>query len=915
MSPTDQVPMVIRLSNVTLRYGKTLALDAITLALPAGRIIGVIGPDGVGKSTLFSLVAGALALQDGTVEVLGGDIADARHRTAVCPRIAYMPQGLGRNLYATLSVVENLEFFARLFGQGKSERDQRIDDLLGSTGLLPFRDRPAGKLSGGMKQKLGLCCALIHDPDLLILDEPTTGVDPLSRVQFWDLVERIRTSRPGMSVVVATAYMEEAARFDSLIAINAGKVIAEGTTQELLDRTGAGTLEDAFIALMPEEQRSRHRTVIIPPRPADSAKDVVIEARGLTIRFGDFTAVDHVDFRIERGEIFGFLGSNGCGKTTTMKLLTGLLAASEGEAWLFGQRVAIVDMGMRRRVGYMTQGFSLYSELTVVQNLKLHAQLFGVPAADVPGRIAEMVERFELTAVEDALPDNLPLGVRQRLSLAVAMVHKPELLILDEPTSGVDPIARDMFWQMMVDLSRNDGVTIFISTHFMNEAERCDRISLMHAGRVLVCDTPGGVIAGRGEKTLEGAFIGYLKDAGGTESPSQPSVPADIVVSDSKPASVWRGFSLRRMWSYTLREALELRRDPIRGTLALFGTVILMFIMGYGISMDVENIRFAVLDHDDTTLSRDYAANLGGSRYFTEQAPIADYADLDYRMQSGELALAIELPPGFGRDVDRGTPVEVGMWVDAAMPQRGETIQSYVQAMHLTWLSETAMRRLGSRPSFDPMDVEIRFRYNPDVVSVVAMVPALIPILLLMIPAMLTSLSVVREKELGSIVNLYVTPVTRSEFLIGKQIPYVVLGMVNFVLLTLLVTTVFGVALTGSLLMLTTAAFTFILSATAIGLLMSTFMKSQIAAIFGTTLGTIVPAIQYAGLVNPVSSLEGAGAVIGRIFPATYFLVISRGTFSKALGFVELWPSLLPIAASVFVLMALCIVFLKKQET
>jgi ribosome-dependent ATPase len=913
MSPPDQDAMVIRLNDVSLRYGKTLALDGISLDLPAGRIIGVIGPDGVGKSTLFSLIAGARALQDGQVSVLGGDMADPKHRSLICSRIAFMPQGLGRNLYATLSVTENLEFFARLFGQGQAERDSRIADLLGSTGLLAFRDRPAGKLSGGMKQKLGLCCALIHDPDLLILDEPTTGVDPLSRVQFWELIDRIRASRQGMSVIVATAYMEEAARFDLLVAMNAGRVLAVGTTRELLERTGATGLEEAFIALMPEDQRRGHHAVIIPPRPADSASDVVIEARGLTMRFGAFTAVDHVNFSIKRGEIFGFLGSNGCGKSTTMKMLTGLLSASEGEAWLFGERVTAADIEKRRRVGYMSQGFSLYSELTISQNLTLHAQLFGVTADEVPGRVAEMVDRFNLTAVVDALPDNLPLGVRQRLSLAVAMVHKPEILILDEPTSGVDPIARDMFWQMMVDLSRNDQVTIFISTHFMNEAERCDRISLMHAGRVLVCDTPAGVTASRKEKTLEAAFIDYLKDANGSEVAPE-AAPTAWRTENTPPAPNWRGFSVRRMWSYTLREATELRRDPIRGTLALLGTVILMFIMGYGISLDVDNLRFAVLDRDNSALSRDYTLNLAGSKYFVERPPITDYADLDHRMQSGELSLAVELPPGFGRDIDRGTPINIGVWIDGAMPQRGETVQSYVEAMHMAWLSETAMRHLGARPSFSPVDVAVRYRYNPDVLSIIAMVPAMIPILLLMIPAMLTALSVVREKELGSIVNLYVTPVTRSEFLIGKQIPYVLLGMVNFVLLTILATTIFGVPLKGSLAMLTFAAFVFVLSATAMGLVISTFMRSQIAAIFATTLGTLIPAIQYAGLLNPVSSLEGVGAAVGRILPTTYFLVITRGVFSKALGFVELWPSMLPIVASVFLLMTLCILLLKKQE-
>src|SRR5512139_3348129 len=487
-----------RLREVDLHYGKVKALHSITLDLPEGCIIGVIGPDGVGKSSLFSLIAGARAIQSGRIEVLGGDMADVRQRKARLPRIAYMPQGLGKNLYPTLSVFENVDFFARLFGQDRAERERRIGELLEATGLAPFRDRPAGKLSGGMKQKLGLCCALIHDPDLLILDEPTTGVDPLSRRQFWELIDRIRTRRPGVSVLVATAYMEEAARFDWLVAMSAGRVLAAGTPLALLTQTGATTLEEAFIALLPHSERDGYRPVVIPPRETDAGGETAIEAQELTMRFGDFTAVDHVSFRIGRGEIFGFLGSNGCGKTTTMKMLTGLLPASEGEAWLFGRPVDSRDVGRRRQVGYMSQAFSLYGELTVRQNLELHARLFGLPRDEIAARVPEMSERFDLTAIMDALPAALPLGARQRLSLAVAMIHQPEMLILDEPTSGVDPVARDGFWRTMLHLARQENVTIFISTHFMNEAERCDRISLMHAGRVLVSDTPAAIVAARG---------------------------------------------------------------------------------------------------------------------------------------------------------------------------------------------------------------------------------------------------------------------------------------------------------------------------------------------------------------------------------------------------------------------------------
>src|SRR5690625_5200017 len=407
--------------NVTLAYGRTLALDSVSLEVPAGRMVGLIGPDGVGKSSRRGRLAGAREIQKGQVIVFGRNMADREQRRRLGPRIAYMPQGLGKNLYPTLSVFENVDFFGRLFGHGRAERQRRIALLLEATGLAPFPDRPAGKLSGGMKQKLSLCCALIHDPDLLILDEPTTGVDPLSRRQFWELIEQIRDQRPGMSVLVATAYSEEAAGFDWLFAMDAGRILASGSPDDIRARTGAASLEAAFIALLPEEKRRQHKPVEVLARPESEDEVIAIEARDLTKRFGNFTAVDRVTFRIRRGEIFGFLGSTGCGKTTTMKILTGLMPATEGEAWLFGKEVDAQDIETRRRVGYMTQSFSLYSELTVRQNLELHARLFHVPATRIPERVKLVAERFELIDILDALPGQLPLGLRQRLSLAAAL--------------------------------------------------------------------------------------------------------------------------------------------------------------------------------------------------------------------------------------------------------------------------------------------------------------------------------------------------------------------------------------------------------------------------------------------------------------------------------------------------------------
>jgi ribosome-dependent ATPase len=898
---------VVRLQDVRQHYGKQQALAGITLDIPAGCMVGLLGPDGVGKSSLLSLVSGARAVQHGHIEVLGGDISDKRHREATCPRIAYMPQGLGKNLYPTLSVEENLQFFARLFGHDEAERRRRIDDLTRATGLQKFLERPAGKLSGGMKQKLGLCCALIHDPDLLILDEPTTGVDPLARAQFWNLITRIRSQRSSMSVVVATAYMDEAQRFDWLVAMDDGQVLATGTPTELLQSTHSSSLEEAFINLLPEEKKRGHEPVSIPPLEA-AENDIAIEAQDLTMRFGDFTAVDHVSFRIRRGEIFGFLGSNGCGKSTTMKMLTGLLPASDGQAWLFGHAIDPDDLATRRRVGYMSQAFSLYSELTVRQNLELHARLFQVPPEHMGQRVAAMEERFGLQEVRDSLPDSLPLGMRQRLSLAVAVVHEPELLILDEPTSGVDPVARDAFWRLLITLSRRDKVTIFISTHFMNEAERCDRMSMMHAGKVLDSDTPAALVAKRGAATLEEAFIGYLVDAGGgTEEPQEaitPETPASVRHT-GRPKS----FSLQRLLSYLWREALELQRDPVRATLALGGSLILMFVIGYGINMDVENLRYAVLDRDQSTISHSYAQSLSGSRYFIEKPPITDYADMDRRMRSGELSLAIEIPPDFGRNVLRGQNAQIGAWIDGAMPLRAETVKGYVSGLHQLWLAE----RAGSAaPTL--ANIQTRFRYNPDVRSLPAMVPAVIPLLLLMLPAMLTALAVVREKETGSIINLYVTPVTRTEFMLGKQLPYVALAMLNFLLMTLLAVTVFGVPITGSFLAMALGALVYSFCATGIGLLASSVTNSQIAAMFFAMIGTMIPAVQFSGLVNPVSSLQGSSRLIGEIYPATHMINISRGAFNKALGFADLYPSMFPMLLAVPLIIGTAIALLRKQD-
>jgi ribosome-dependent ATPase len=622
-----------------------------------------------------------------------------------------------------------------------------------------------------------------------------------------------------------------------------------------------------------------------------------------------------VNFTIERGEIFGFLGSNGCGKTTTMKMLTGLLPPTSGEALLFGKPLDADDMNSRYRVGYMSQSFSLYTELTVRQNLDLHAHIFHLPAQKARLRIADLVRQFGLEPYLDQRTLDLPLGIRQRLSLAIAIVHKPEILILDEPTSGVDPLARDRFWEALIDLSRNQGVTIFVSTHFMNEAERCDRISLMDSGRVLATDTPAKLIEARGAATLEDAFISYLEEANGSRAPRPANVVGPPATPDRfrTPALERSAFSLKRLFAYTIREALELLRDPIRLGFSLLGTTLLMVVFGFGVSTDVNNLSFSVLDRDQSPESRAYLEELRGSSYFTEKAPLDNHAELDKRLKSGEISAAIEIPPNFGSDIKRGREVSVSALVDGAMPFRAETIRGYLQGMHQLYLTDPAVKTTvpGAAP---PADIEIRFKYNQDFDSIYAMVPSNMSLLLALFPAILMALAIVREKELGSITNLYVTPVSRVEFLLGKQLPYIAVAIGNFSLMLLLALFVFKVPLKGSFPTLLLGVLLYVTATTGYGMLISAFAKTQIAALFGTAILTVLPATQFAGMMTPVSSLAPGAQIIGRGFPMTYFVPVSVGTFTKGLGFADLSGDLLALAIFIPVFTLLGVLLLRKQE-
>ena len=584
---TDQ-PDALQLENVRRSFhsGKRVvaAVAGITATAPRGSVTGLIGPDGAGKTTLMRLVAGLLKADDGRIEVLGTDVGS--DPLTVQARLGYMPQHFG--LYEDLNLRENLDLYADLQGVPQSVRQARYDELLRMTGLGSFTERMAGRLSGGMKQKLGLACTLLHPPELLLLDEPTVGVDPVSRRELWEIIDHL-TREANTTVLFSTAYLDEAERCNKVLLIHEGRLLGSGSpdtyTREMTGRTflatsnlgrrqlhraladspgvldsviqgsgvrlvmegvgepdpvamgqGLGELEitpvpprfeDSFVARLKSEQSASDSNprqpllaaAVAPPVfPGHEAEiEDVIQVRDLTRRFGQFVAVNQVSFTVGKGEIFGLLGANGAGKSTTFRMLCGLLPPSGGSLSVAGFDLRTAAAPARARIGYMAQKFSLYADLSVGQNLHFFSSAYRLSGAHQKDRIAWAVTEFSLGQMLDTTAGDLPLGFKQRLALACALMHEPEILFLDEPTSGVDPLARREFWRRINALAES-GVTVLVTTHFMEEAEYCDRLAIMAQGHILTEGTPEAIKdAARGEDrpdpTMEDAFIAVIEEA------------------------------------------------------------------------------------------------------------------------------------------------------------------------------------------------------------------------------------------------------------------------------------------------------------------------------------------------------------------------------------------------------------------
>ncbi len=559
---------VIQAQGLTkrLRQGRAppvLALDDISLSVPQGTLAALVGPDGAGKTTLIRLLAGLLPPDDGELFVLGINVA--RDPQGVQDVVAYMPQRFG--LYEDLTVRENLDLYADLHGVTASLREQRYQSLLEMTALGPFLQRLAGQLSGGMKQKLGLACALIQSPQLLLLDEPTAGVDPLSRHELWQIIARL--AEQGTSALIATSYLEEAERCQQVVVLRAGKVLAQSAPQNIADRAKnlvvmrdpspgqtardlqaglldmdevvdavpqggrvrtifrqpqlnavAPSFEDGFMTLLAGTPRAR--VARLPTSPSSQRRDVMVEVRDLFRRFGDFVAVDHLNFNVARGEVYGLLGPNGAGKSTTFRMLCGLLPATSGTLLIAGKDLRRTPAAARRNIGYLAQRFSLYPQLSVLENLDFFAGIYGLDGRRRRERIRWALEEFELAPMRTQQSGMLPGGLKQRLAMAVALLHEPELLFLDEPTSGADPLARRDFWRRITVLAQG-GVTTIITTHFLEEAEYCDRLAILDSGRLLAEGTPAQIRAanaGKAGTTMEDAFLAIVEAARAKAHPS-----------------------------------------------------------------------------------------------------------------------------------------------------------------------------------------------------------------------------------------------------------------------------------------------------------------------------------------------------------------------------------------------------------
>jgi len=966
-SPLSCAP-ALRAEGVVRRFADAAtrrqveALSGVSFTVASGALTALVGPDGAGKTTLMRLAAGLLAPDGGRLEVLGLDVA--REPQAVQDRLGYMPQRFG--LYEDLSVQENLDLYADLHGVAPDERRARYARLLEMTDLARFTTRLAGQLSGGMKQKLGLACTLVRRPDLLLLDEPTVGVDPLSRRGLWEILEQLVRDE-GLSVLVSTSYLDEAERCEQVLLLREGRLLAQGTPESLrrvaegrtfmltpphgelpralqarllarpdavLDAVphagrvhvivagapeaaarAAGVqpsalepvqarVEDGFMVLLRNAQAETAVEVqaapTLPPAgPSTTTATTdddrpVIEVKDLVRRFGDFTAVAQASFSVRRGEVFGLLGPNGAGKTTTFRMLCGLLPPSGGSLRVAGLDMRSAPGHARRQLGYVSQKFALYGNLTAAENLAFFAGAYGLPPTEAQQRVAEVAREFGLEGHLATPSAQLPGGYRQRLAMAAALLHRPGILFLDEPTSGADPLARREFWQRITALAQG-GTTVVVTTHFMEEAEYCDRLVIQDAGRVLALGTPSEIRQRAGAAAnMEQAFIAIVEEArrGSKEqadreaaATAQPSVPADSQAARQPSADARHRF-WSRLRSLTRKETRQLLRDRANLAFGLVLPIALILLFGYGITLDVTDAPVAVVLEDASPQAREAVSGLQRTPWihpvFVPTMAEAEALIVDRRVDG-----IVRVPSDFASALAAGR-AHVQLVVHGSDAATARVVQSYVQGALAQATIEDA-DAAGAGPDRDPradlapnaprpghVQVESRLWFNVANTSTWYLVPGLLVLIMTLVGAFLTSLLVAREWERGTMEALLVTPARPLEILLSKMIPYFGVGMLGCSLCLVAAKWLFHLPFEGSIALIVLASMLYLVVALGMGLLISSVTKNQFLASQVALIASFLPAMMLSGFLFDLRNVPVVVRAIAQVLPATHFLELVK---------------------------------------
>lgn len=938
----SDAPLIIA-EGLTKQFegSSSLAIDHLNAEIGRGRVTGLVGPDGSGKTTLIRLFAGLLLPTEGKLTVCGASpvtqVSDIRRR------VSYMPQRFG--LYEDLSVEQNLTLYADLRNVVGAEREQVFDRLLTFTDLKRFTDRLAGALSGGMKQKLGLACALIRTPELLLLDEPSVGVDPISRRELWKMVYELVDQ--GIGVVWSTSYLDEAERCREVILLSEGKPLYTGDPKELTSRvagrgflvSGAGKdgrklltnalkrpdvldgviqgasvrlvmrknakaptpqdlgtnsaeikeaaprFEDAFVDLLggaPKEQSALFASGEVNRTDDDKA---IVVADGLTKKFGNFTAADNITFKIGRGEIFGLLGPNGAGKSTTFKMMCGLLRPTSGQAFVAGLDLYAAGGAARSRVGYMAQKFSLYGDLSVRQNLSFFAGVYGLSGERRDQAMERVITAFHLDPYLESNSSELPLGFKQRLALACAIMHEPNVLFLDEPTSGVDPLTRREFWSH-INAMVEKGVTIMVTTHFLDEAEYCDRIGLVYRGRVIAEGTPDDLkdqvrTDDQAEPTLEDAFIKLVEDfdrSEGREPPSNDeSTNVTLKKSDEPNDDADRfaaGSRFRRMGALIRKESQQIFRDPSSFLIAGVLPLVLLFVYGFGVSLDLRRVPVALVIEQPSPETQSFLNSFQNSRYF--DVKVARHrAAVEEQLVSGDVNGVVVLSADFSERIGRGETAPIQVLVDGSDPNTAGLVAGYVQMLWANWVQQESaeMSSLVDRPRTTPLiTTEPRVWFNPEMNSNYALLPGAVAIILTLVGTLLPSLVVAREWERGTMEALLTTPVTPLDLLVGKIVPYYLLGMVAMAISVTVTAFGYGVPFAGSIFALFLISSAFLSVTLALGLLISTLAKNQFAAGQGALIAGFLPAFLLSGYIFEIDSMPLPLRILTCVLPPRYYV-------------------------------------------